>query len=101
LDTVTVRVTVKDVNTGAVIPSARVYVVADAGGDLTAGDEILTGVTDAGGILQTTTFEFTNDQPITGRVRKSTSGDLYKTSPLAGTITETGLDSIVFLIPDA
>jgi len=168
----TVKVTVKDANTLAVIESARVLLLADTGGDLPAAESvtqitrvtstasvahtahgmsngmsvmirgatqteyngiftisnvsanaydytvsgspatpatgtitatcaILSGVTTSG-ILQTTTFNYTNSQPITGKVRRSTAalGTKYKTGAITGTITSTGLDTTVLLISD-
>jgi hypothetical protein len=93
-------VTVRDVNDSSLLQDARVYLIADSGGDLTPGDVILTGTTDVNGELEEPEFAYTNPQPVTGRVRRSTTGTLYKTSPIAGTITADGLDATVFLIPD-
>jgi hypothetical protein len=61
---------------------------------------ILSDVTDEFGILQTTSFNYTYDQPITGKVRKATTGTKYKTGTLTGTITSTGLDTTMLLIAD-
>lgn len=167
---ISVTVTVKDVNTLAVIESARVLLEADSGGDLPAGESvtitrsgstasvshtghgmttgmsviirganqdeyngiytisnvttdaydytvsgtpatpatgtitatcaILDGATNASGILQTTTFNYTSDQPITGKVRRATTGTKYKTGAITGTITSSGLDTTVLLIID-
>jgi hypothetical protein len=97
---VTVKVTVKDVNTGAVIENARVLLEAAAGGDLTAGTDILSALTNSSGVVQDTAFNFTNTQPVTGKVRKSTASPLYKTSPISGSITSAGLDVTIFMIPD-
>jgi hypothetical protein len=101
-NTVTVKVTVKDINTGAEIENARVLVEAAAGGDLPAGTDILTGLTNASGIIQTTSFNFTNPQPVQGKARRATTGygSLYKSSPISGTITAAGLDITILLIPD-
>lgn len=100
LETVTVRVTVKDATTFDPIQNARVYLAASGGGPSSDGTVILTGVTDASGILQTTTYEFAGDQEFTGRARRATSSPLYKTAPVTGTITDTGSDVTVFLIAD-
>lgn len=99
---VTVKVTVKDVNTGAAIENARVLVEAAAGGDLSEGTDVLTGLTNSSGIIQTTSFNYTDDQPVTGKARRASSGygTLYKTSPISATITSSGLDITVLLIPD-
>lgn len=71
-------------------------------GSITSTSVILFGLTDASGILQTTSFNFTNPQPVTGRVRRSTAafGTKYKTGAITGTITSSGLDTTVLLIPD-
>lgn len=100
LETVTVKVTVKDATTFDPIENARVYLTASGGGPSSDGTVILTGVTDASGILQTTTYEFAGDQEFTGRARRATSSPLYKTAPVTGTITSTGSDVTVFLIAD-
>jgi hypothetical protein len=96
-NSVTVKVTVKDINTGLAIENARVLLETDPGGT-----DILSGLTNSSGIIQTTTYAFTTNQAVTGKVRRATIayGDLYKTSPISGTITSAGLDITVFLIPD-
>lgn len=96
---VTVKVTVKNVDTGAVIENARVLLEADTGGDLSAGTDILTGLTNASGILQDTGFAYTNTQPVTGWVRKGSSPE-YKQATISGNITNTGLDLTILMVPD-
>jgi hypothetical protein len=71
-----------------------------ATGTITATAVILAGTTGANGQLTTSTFEYTASQPVTGKIRKGSSGSLYKTSAIVGTITSTGLDTTVLLIPD-
>lgn len=71
-----------------------------ATGTITATCAILNGATNASGILQITTFNYTSDQPITGKVRRATTGTKYKTGAITGTITSTGLNNIVLLIVD-
>jgi hypothetical protein len=100
LDPVTVKVTVKDATSFAVIQNARVYLTATGGGALPDETVILTGITDVNGILQTASFAYSSNQNFTGRVRKATGGTLYKTSPATGTITSSGADITVFLIQD-
>jgi hypothetical protein len=57
-------------------------------------------LTNASGIVSDTR-EFTNDQPLTGRVRKSTTTPLYKNQPIVGTVDNaTGLELIVLLVRD-
>lgn len=100
LETVPVKVTVKDATTFAPIENARVYLTASGGGPNPDGTVLLTGLTNASGILQTTTYEFTGDQQFTGRARRATSSPLYKTAPVTGTIVSDGADVTVFLITD-
>jgi hypothetical protein len=70
-----------------------------ATGTITATCAILNSTTNGSGILNTT-FNYTNSQPITGKVRKATSGTKYKTGAITGTITTAGLDTTVLLITD-
>ena len=98
--TVTVKVTVKDAASAAVIQDARVFLKADAGGDLAEGTQILNALSNASGIVQDTGFQYTNPQPVLGRVRKGTATPLYKTSPISGTIIDTGFNVLVFLVKD-
>lgn len=97
---VTVKITVKDVSDNSVIQNARVLLEADSGGDLTAGDDILSDLTDSNGEV-TTTFGYTNDQPYTVKVRKGTNTPYYIEAISAGTITSSGLDIIILLIKDS
>jgi len=100
INTVTVKVTVLDTS-GTAIQDARVLLEADTGGDLAAGTDIVTGLTDVSGVIQNTGFSYTNPQPVTGRARKSsTPGSLYKTAPIIGTISSTGLDVTLQMIED-
>ncbi|MEK7185503.1 MAG: hypothetical protein AAB726_02675, partial [Patescibacteria group bacterium] len=71
-----------------------------ATGTITATCVILNGVTNASGILQTSTFNYTSDQPIGGKVRRATTGPKYKTGAITGTIASTGLNTTVLLIAD-
>jgi hypothetical protein len=99
---VDVTVTVRDAsNTATLIQNARVRLLADTGGPLTAGTVILEGLTNASGQL-TGTVDLSADQPVTGRVRKSTSGSaLYKTASLVGSIDSSlGYDQTALMIPD-
>lgn len=99
-NTKTVRVSVFDVETNLPVVGARVLLEAGAGGDLTLGTDILSGVTDANGIIEDTGFSYTNNQAVTGRVRKATTGTLYKQSIISGTITSNGFDVNIFMIGD-
>jgi hypothetical protein len=84
---------------------AYTYTVDDspgtpATGSPTATAVILYGLTDANGVVQDTSFAYTSDQPVTGRIRKGTNAPLYKTSPLAESILSTGYSVTSFLVPD-
>jgi hypothetical protein len=86
----TVKVTVKDAATLAVVQDARVYLVAAAGGDFTEGTVILNALSDVNGIVQDTAFAYTNPQPVSGWVRKTSASPLYKEAPLSGSIVSDG-----------
>lgn len=61
---------------------------------------VIDGTTNASGIISDTRSHG-SDQPITGRVRKATGGDLYKTGIISGTISSTaGFSSTILLIAD-
>ncbi len=99
-NTVNVRVTVTT-TAGVPIQNAQVILEAAAGGDLAVGTDILFGTTNASGVIETNTFNYTNPQPVTGRARKSTGSPLYKTGDIVGqTITVNGLQTSVALILD-
>ncbi len=98
--TVSVKVTAKDAKTLSVVQGARVYLEAAAGGPLTAGTVIFNTLTSSVGEVSEPTFSYLADQPVTGRVRKSSSTPLYKTGIISGTITSTGFDTTTFLVPD-
>lgn len=100
-DPVTTQITVKNVNTGAAVQGARVYLVADDGGPLTAGTVIISDATDAAGQISDSRT-LTSPQPVIGRVRLSSSpGSFYKTATLVGTIdNNNGLTITVQLVPD-
>jgi hypothetical protein len=93
-------ITVSDANTYTyTLPSSF---TGSASGSPTSTAVILSGTTDSQtGILQTTSFNFVINQPVTGKVRRATTGTLYKTGAITGTITSAGLDTTVLLIPDA
>ena len=96
---VTVQLTVKDASDFAVIASARVLVEADTGGPESVGTDILTGLTNGSGIA-TVVYNYASDQPVTGRVRKSSASTYYKTASVAGTITEDGYNVTYLMVPD-
>jgi hypothetical protein len=98
-NTVSVLVTVVD-NAGSPIQDARVLVEAAAGGDLAVGTDIVSGVTDVNGQIVNAGFNYTNNQPVIGRTRKSTSSPLYKTGNIIGTILSGGFSTTVVMITD-
>lgn len=99
VESVNLTVTVLDASDFSPIQNARVLMEADTGGPLASGTDILTGLTNASGQL-TGTLQYSSDQPVTGRVRKGSSAPLYKTGPIGGTITSSGLSTTVLLVGD-
>lgn len=101
---VTTTITVVDIDDGLAIEDANVYLIAGAGGPLTEGDVIIgtSTLTNASGIV-TDTRSLASDQPVVGRARRASTGfgTLYKTSPIAGTISSaSGLSITVQMIKD-
>jgi hypothetical protein len=92
--------TITNVTTNAYDYTVTGTPATPATGSPTATCAILNGTTDASGIIQNTGFNFTSNQPITGKVRKATTGTKYKTGAITGTITTAGLDTTVLLIAD-
>lgn len=82
------------------IQNARVYIKAAAGGPLSTGTLIYTALTDASGNISTT-FGYSSTQPITGWVRRASSGSFYKQGVIAGNIISTGYSSTVILVADS
>lgn len=71
-----------------------------ATGTIKATGVLIDGTTDGSGIISDTRSH-ASDQPITGRVRKATSGTLYKTGVVTGVVDNgSGLSTTVLLIPD-
>lgn len=71
-----------------------------ATGTITSTFVILNGLTNSSGLLSDSGFDYTGDQPVTGRVRKADSSPYYKTGPITGTITSGGFGSTILLILD-
>lgn len=94
LDPVTVRITVKDINTGLPIENARVFLETDPGGV-----DIFNTLTDVNGVVENIEYPYTANTNIVGRVRKA-SGTFYKTASIIGEITSSGYSTTVYLIPD-
>jgi len=93
-DTVTVRVKATTVN-GTPLQNARVYITKDVGGDV-----VLSGLTNALGICEDTTYIYTADEDVRGWARKSTSSPFYRTGKVSGTISSTGLSMTAVLVLD-
>jgi len=97
---VTTTITVKSILTGAVIEGARVYLIAAAGGPLTAGTVIFNELTNSSGIVDDTR-SLASDQPVTGWVRMSSSAPYYKPYVLSGTIdSDAGLNMTALMVLD-
>lgn len=71
-----------------------------ATGTIEATAVILDGDTDVNGDISDTGFNFVSNQDVTGRVRKGTSSPYYKTAAIAGTITNAGFSTTVFMVSD-
>ena len=71
-----------------------------ATGTITGQFVVLSGLTNASGVITDTGFNYTADLAVSGRARKSTSTPFYKTGQVAGTITSGGFSSTVFLLRD-
>ncbi|MEM9067098.1 MAG: hypothetical protein AAGE52_01290 [Myxococcota bacterium] len=99
VETVPVTLTVRDITDSSVVQDARVLLEAAAGGPLAVGTDIISGTTDVAGQISTE-LRFSTDQPVTGRVRRASTGTRYKTSAISSTVTSAGLDLTVFLIRD-
>lgn len=96
----TVKVTVLDAVTLNPIQGVRVLLEAAAGGPLAAGTDILSGLTDVNGVIEDTAFNYTANQPVTGKARKGTTSPLYQQGSITGTITTNGFDTTILLISD-
>jgi len=100
---VTLTIKVIDIDTGANIENAMVYVTAAAGGALPEGTAIINKVLTSATGLVSDTRSYSGNQPITGRVRRATSayGTLYKTGAIAGTVSSaSGLSLTIQMIKD-
>ena len=91
---VTVRVVAQN-RQGQVIEGARCLLkrVSD-------GSTILTGLTDANGVIEDTAYQYQGDEAVTGWVRRSTDPPLYKEGGLGGSITSSGYNTTAILIRD-
>ena len=71
VNSVPIKITVKDINTLGVIQGARVFLETAAGGPASAGVEIINDTTDVNGEVNDT-YNYVSDQPVVGKVRKAT-----------------------------
>lgn len=71
-----------------------------ATGTITSTGVVLDADTDAQGIVQTTTFNYSADTPVTGNVRKGTASPLYKSGLLSGDILSSGFVTSLALVGD-
>lgn len=81
------------------VVGARIYIEADAGGDIATGTELMNIPTNGSGIA-TIVFDYSNNQAITGSARKGTATPFYKSTPITGTIGLTGLSQTLLLVQD-
>jgi hypothetical protein len=94
LNSVNVKIIVKDASTLAAVQGAMVLVKEDP-----SGTDLIKTTTDVNGEVSAI-FNYSTDQDITGVVRKGTSVIRYKQSTIAGSITSTGFETTVFLVSD-
>jgi len=92
--TITVRVIITDLATGNPLEGVRVHVTKDVGGAT-----VLSGTTDASGIIEDTGYSYTADEDISGKARFNRA-NVYKTGNLSGTIISTGVTMTQSLIAD-
>lgn len=97
-NSVAVKVTAKT-RTGTAVADARVYLATDPGGTVIFDGSDGTSLTDSNGEVETT-WNYTADVDVVGRVRKSSSSPYYKTGDIVATIGATGLDATVIMILD-
>lgn len=99
---VVVKITARDIYTDSLLENVRILLEAASGGPLSEGTDIMAGLTNSSGVVQTT-FNYTGDQPLKGQARRASSGygTLYKPMKISGAITTVGYNATVLLIPDA
>lgn len=91
---VTVKVTAQT-GSGTKIENARVLLKKVIGGAT-----VLSGLTDANGVIQDTAYTYTVDEDVVGWARKSSTAPYYKQGPISGTITSTGFNGTAILQAD-
>jgi hypothetical protein len=93
-----IRAAITNVTTNAYDYTVSGTPDSPATGTITSTAVILDALSDASGIVQDTSFNFTADQAVIGTARKATSSPRYKTSKISGTITSAGLDATVVVV---
>jgi len=91
---VTVRVTAS-LGDGTKIEGARVRLMRVSDDSV-----VLTGTTDASGVLQDSAYQYSADEDVYGWARKSSASPYYKQGVINGTITSTGFNSTAILSLD-
>jgi len=71
-----------------------------ATGTITGTGVILNDLTNSFGIAQNTGFNYTNDQPISGWVRKSSASPFYKVTSISGIISSSGYTASLAMVLD-
>lgn len=71
-----------------------------ATGTITSTYQVLNALTNASGEAETTTFNYTADQPIRGKIRKAGSDPRYKPATFTGTITTSGFNTTITMFGD-
>ena len=97
---VTIEVNALDALTGSLVPNTTVLIEAGTGGDLTEGTDIIKEITTTGAISKTD-FVYTNDQPVTGKVRQGKVSPYYDATRVSGTITANGLVLNAFMVEES
>jgi hypothetical protein len=90
-NSVTVRV-IAQTGDATVIENTRVLLKKVVGGAV-----VLSGVTNASGIIEDTAYTYTTDEAVEGWARKSSVSPYYKQGPISGTITSTGFSGTAIL----
>lgn len=71
-----------------------------ATGTILATAVIIDGDTNGSGVIENTSFDFTNAQDITGKVRKGSASPLYKGGAITGSVADTGFSATILLVSD-
>lgn len=94
------RFVISNVSTNAYDFTVSGTPTTPATGTITATAQILHGLSSSAGIVSTSLFEYSSDQPIIGKVRRASTGTKYKEGTIIGTITEDGFSTTALLVRD-